>query len=184
MSDNIRYEKIIDILNYELLGELPDPFLFDDGSRLTNPADWKRRRAEMYKDTIELQFGTMPPEPEFLEVEPLYFCGAGKLNSYRITTGTRKNPITFTMYVFRAKAGEKAPAVISGDLCFAAMWEDDRAQTLVNENINFVLFNRTELAADIANYNLNDLDSDSGEYGLGREIYDSTIARGECGGQV
>ncbi len=184
MSETINYEKIIDIMNYELLGELPDPFVFNDGSRLTDPADWSQRRAEIYKDTIELQFGTMPPEPEFLEVEPLYFCGAGKLNSYRITTGTRNNPISFTMYVFRAKGGGKAPAVISGDLCFAAMWEDDRAATLVNENINFVLFNRTELAADIANYNLNDLDDSTGEYSLGREIYDSTISQGQCGGQV
>ena len=184
MSNKIRYEKNIEILNYELLGELPDPFVFNDGSRLTDPADWSQRRVEIYKDTIELQFGTMPPEPEFLEVEPLYFCGAGKLNSYRINTGTRNTPISFTMYVFRANGGGKAPAVISGDLCFAAMWEDDRAATLVNENINFVLFNRTELAADIANYNLNDLDDSTGEYSLGREIYDSTISQGQCGGQV
>ena len=117
------HEDLIKIEDYKLLGELPNPFVFKDGSEVKTKADWARRRAEMASDVIDLQYGTMPPAPEFLTVEPMYLGGAGGLNSYRITSGTRANPVTFIMYMFRAKSPEKAPVAISGDLCFAYAFE-------------------------------------------------------------
>ena len=38
------YEELIKVLKYNLKGELPNPFIFDDGTPLTSPADWARRR--------------------------------------------------------------------------------------------------------------------------------------------
>ena len=33
-------EKLIQITEFDLLGKLPDPFLFNDGSRVKDAADW------------------------------------------------------------------------------------------------------------------------------------------------
>ncbi len=177
------HEDLIQIKKYELLGELPDPFVFDDGTRMTSAEDWSRRRAEIYKTAIELQYGTMPPEPEFLTVEPMYLGGVGVPNSYRITTGRKECPINFNMYIFKADTKEPAPAVISGDLCFKYGFDREYVDTFLNNGINLVLFNRTELAPDIAGYNIAKLRKNSGEAKLAREILDG-LENGNCLGQV
>ncbi|MBP5767388.1 MAG: hypothetical protein J6X47_10455, partial [Clostridia bacterium] len=65
-------ENLLNIESYEVVGKLPDPFLFDDGTRVKDVSEWPRRRAEMFRTAVELQYGTLPPEPEFLEVENTY----------------------------------------------------------------------------------------------------------------
>ena len=109
-------EDLIKVTRCTLLGELPDLFTFNDGSRVETPADWPKRRAEIYETAINLQFGTMPPQPEFLEVEVMYLGGPGKFNSYRVITGTLENPVTFTMMVRLPRGEGKFPAVVDGDL--------------------------------------------------------------------
>ena len=141
-------EDTIKVTKHEVLGKLPDPFKFDDGSYVKTREDWARRRKEMYKDVIELQYGTMPPEPEFLELEKLSGWG-GENESYRITTGTREKPVTFTMYIKGAKEGEKRPVVIDGDLCFNYPFDKKFISTFTDKGIALVLFNRTELANDV-----------------------------------
>ncbi len=183
MENREIHEDLIKIEKYELLGELPDPFVFNDGTRLTDPADWPRRRPEIYRDAIELQYGTMPPAPEFLTVEPIYLGGRGSLNSYRVITGTHAHPVCFTMYIFKARCKEKAPAVISGDMCFISAFRESYVAALVDNDINFVTFNRTELAPDVALYNLNGLEKESGEYKEGMRIYEG-LDGGNCGGQL
>lgn len=138
-------ENTIKVTKYEVMGKLPDPFLFDDGTRVKTKEDWEKRRREMYKTAVELQYGTMPPEPEFLEVEPLY---VSNVESYRIHTGTREKPVVFTMYVKGADRENKRPVVIDGDMCFDYPF-DKKYTSIFNENgITVCLFNRCELAHD------------------------------------
>ena len=54
-----------------ILGKLPDPFVFDDGSRVKSAADWPRRREEILSSVIRTEFGGMPPQPEAFRVEAL-----------------------------------------------------------------------------------------------------------------
>ena len=75
------------ITKCEVLGALPELLTFEDGTPVREVADWDRRRKELYKTAIELQYGTMPPPPEFLEVEHTYI--GNTVASYRIYTGTR-----------------------------------------------------------------------------------------------
>ena len=96
-------EKLIQITEYNLLGKLPDPFLFNDGSRVKDVSDWTKRREEIYDSAITLQYGTMPPEPEFVDVFALYRGGKGKLNCYQIRTGRKEKPVQFTMTVILPK---------------------------------------------------------------------------------
>lgn len=141
-------ENTLKITEYEVLGKLPDPFIFDDGSRVKTAADWERRRKEMYKTAVELQYGTMPPEPEFLEVEKLY-VSEGKTESYRIITGTRAKPVSFIMYVKGAVRGENRPAVIDGDMCFEYSFDKKFTSIFTDNGVALVTFNRTELAHDV-----------------------------------
>ena len=176
------FENTIEITEYELKGKLPNPFIFDDGREMKNPSEWAERRKEIYKSAVELQYGTIPPAPEFLEIAPLYLGGVGSNNSYRITTGTKKNPIVFTMYVFKG-AKENAPAVISGDLCFGYHYTNDFIKTFTDNGVSFVTFNRTELAPDVAGYNINALAKDTKECELAKEVY-AGLCENNCGGQL
>ena len=175
------YEELIEITKYEVLGKLPDPFVFDDGTPLRSPADWEKRRAEIYKTAVELQYGTMPPAPEFLEVEPLYL-GVGH-RYYRVVSGTRKSPVSFEMIVFPAKS-KKAPVVISGDFCFGYAYKKEFVDAFVENDVNLVFFDRTILAPDVAQYNLNRIsEKTSGDYIAGEKTLDG-LKTGNCGGQL
>ena len=139
-------ENLLQVTSYEVLGRLPDIFTMDNGDKLTDPKDWQKRRAEIYKTAVELQYGTIPPAPEFLEIETLY---KGKTsNSYKITTGPRACPVTFRMQVFHPDA-EKYPVIVDGDMCFAYFTHNDFISTALEGGIAWACFDRTELAHDI-----------------------------------
>ena len=139
-------EAFTKITSCNLLGPLPDILTFKNGDPVTTPEDWKKRRAEIYADTITLQFGAVPPAPEFLDVEPL---ALGEFHTYRITTGTKSNPVSFTMMVRLPKGAKNPPAVVDGDLCFPYCFNVDFQNAFLNNGIALVLFNRTELVPDL-----------------------------------
>ena len=55
MERPVTGEEIIKITEYNILGKLPDPFLFDNGDRVASVSDWEKRRKEIYKTAVELQ---------------------------------------------------------------------------------------------------------------------------------
>ncbi len=145
------FEETIKLTELKVLGELPDPFLFDNGSRVSGREEWAARRREIYKTAIELQYGTQPPQPEFLTVHPIcerlgieYY-----ITSYRVITGTKKNPVSFLMYTFTPPHEGPYPAVIDGDLCFRYVYDKEFIRTFTDAGIMLVMFARTELADDI-----------------------------------
>lgn len=181
MQNNGIHENLIEIIDYKLCGELPNPFVFYNGEKVTTKEDWEKRRKEIYETTINLQYGKMPPAPEFLEVEPIYLGGKGLPNSYRITTGTKKNPFSFIMYVYKAKASDLAPAVITGDLCFKYAFDKEYINTFIDNGVNLVLFNRTELAPDVAGYNIDVLKSGTNEKEFAKEVLARLSSEGAVG---
>ena len=48
---------------------LPDLFAFNDGSRVNDIDDWKRRRAELIAPLLFYQYGSMPPKPDMVAVQ-------------------------------------------------------------------------------------------------------------------
>lgn len=141
---------MMQVTEYKTLGELPNPFVFEDGRQVRGVEDWPERRREIYKTAVELQYGTMPPAPEFLETERLYENGAGKMDVYRVTSGTRACPVSFNMYV-RMPAGKgKHPVVISGDTCFLSPWNPEFQKAFVDEKMYLVLFDRVSIVPDNA----------------------------------
>ena len=140
-------QDLLHVTKYEVLGKLPDLFTFEDGTPVADPADWDRRRAELYKSAIELQYGTQPPTPEFLEVELLY-VGA-TVRSYRIYTGTREKPVSFLMKMVLPSSGYNFPCIVDGDMCFPYHMDKEYLAAATNEGVAWVFFDRTELAHDI-----------------------------------
>ena len=141
-------EDLIRLTRYEPLGELPNPFLFNDGTPVKKPEDWPKRRKEIFDLAVTMQYGTLPPAPEFLDVEPLFISSRGRFWSYRIVTGTRANPVAFTMMVRLPAAEGKHPAVITGDMCFGYAFDKDYLNAFYDNDVAFVMFNRTEIVPD------------------------------------
>lgn len=142
-------QDLLKITDYRVLGKLPDIFTFDDGTPLTSPEDWERRRAEMYKTAVELQYGTLPPNPEFLEVE-LLFVGAN-VRSYRIHTATKAHPVSFLMKMVLPSGGGNYPVIVDGDMCFPYHMDKEFLRVATGQGVAWVFFDRTELAHDIQN---------------------------------
>jgi len=163
-------EDLIKITEFKLSGKLPNPFVFDDGTPVKDPAQWPKRKAEIWDKAVTLQYGEMPPKPEFLCVEPIYLSAKGKPNSYRITTGRRDKPISFTMVLFKANTQNKAPVVVDGDLCFPYAFDKEFLQCFLDNGINFCTFNRCELAADVSAFAIKHLYDGSFEHQRAQEI--------------
>ena len=134
----------------KVLGPLPNPFLFADGRTVATAADWRARREEILAQAVELEFGGMPPKPEFLTVEQIHFAGKGKMNSYRIHTGTRERPFSFVLQIHRPALDGRLPVVLTGDGCYTCCGDEVIAEA-ARRGFIVAKFNRTEFAPDIYN---------------------------------
>lgn len=140
-------ENLIQITECQVLSKLPDLFTMEDGTKVTTPEQWQLRRKELYSQAVELQYGIMPPKPEFLEVEPIDDHYQG-LRCFRITTGTREKPLCFYMRVLGPEKRGVFPAIVDGDLCWEYPIDPEFVRTVADQDVMLVLFNRLELAAD------------------------------------
>ena len=140
-------EDLITITKYEVLDKLPNPFIFNDGTPVQAKEDWKRRKQEIFDSTVELRFGKMPPEPEFLEVITSFETHNG-FQSYNIKTGSKEHPLFLSMHVIVPEGEGPFPAAISGDMCFATHYDKEWINAFREKGIMLVLFDRTDLAPD------------------------------------
>lgn len=142
---------IFELGDYELASKLPNPFTFNNGTPVKTKEDWEKRREELYKTAVELQYGTQPPSPEFLEVEPLYV--APKNAGYRITTGTKVNPVSFVMRLYydsKPSEENKMPVIVDGDFCFPyAVNDSNFIGNIRGKKFLFAYFDRTEIVPDV-----------------------------------
>lgn len=136
--------ELIQLEGYEVLGQLPDPFVFADGTQMKTKEQWEERRKELYETAIELQYGTQPPVPEFLEVEAV--CKGTVMDVYRITTGTYSASIIMKMIVFKPEEEGRYPAVIDGDLCWPYVFDKKFISSFTDNGIMLVMFDRTDLS--------------------------------------
>ena len=139
-------EKQLELCEYKVLGQLPNPFLFKNGETVRTISDWARRRKELYESAVEIQFGTMPPSPERVDVE-LLFNGKTQ-QSYRITAWEQNKYISFLMKLIIPQK-VTFPVIINGDLCSNYYLQPGFIDAAVSEGIGWVFFDRTELAHDV-----------------------------------
>ena len=150
--DRVRAKKkitddLVTVTDMQVAGTLPNPFVFDDGSAVATKEDWPRRRAEIYKTAVELQYGVMPPKPEVMEV--LCTGNASPVCNYLIKTGTKAHPIYMQMTVMKPEGSGPFPVAVDGDLCFRYPWDQQFIRTFLDNGIALALFNRTMLMPDL-----------------------------------
>lgn len=131
----------------DILGKLPDPFTFADGSPVRTAEDWPRRRQELTDLAVGLQYGGMPPKPEFVRVDVL---NVGRLHVYRVTTGTEAHPFSFIMRVYLPQSadGKRMPVIVDGDNCWHKI-SDEALEAAAAHGYCYCFFDRTEVARDM-----------------------------------
>ena len=55
MSQPTTAAELPDVDALPSIPEFPDPFLFNDGSRVASPQDWPRRRAELLEQVLRYE---------------------------------------------------------------------------------------------------------------------------------
>ena len=132
------------------LCELPDPFIFNDGAKVTDITDWQQRRREIAAAIIPLQYGGMPPVPERTELVVLH-------ESLNLVTGRRyftcrvkiidPSAYTFLVTLLLPPGDGPFPLVINGDACWRYV-SDEIVEEIMARKIILAQFNRVEIAAD------------------------------------
>lgn len=140
------FDNLIKIKEYDLKGQLPDIFTFEDKRKLESKELWEERRKEIYRNAVELQYGTPPPEPEFVNVEPLN--GHDKFMFFRVTTGKQNTTVSFLMMIVKPDGEGPFPTVIDGDFSFPYIYDKEFIGAFTENGIMPVFFNRIEIASD------------------------------------
>ena len=147
-------------------GPLPELLRMKDGSKVKTAADWEKRKAEYLSEVIDIEYGGMPPKPEYFRLDHVCQGFGTGFDTYRITAGPEKNPITFVLHIYYPgniddkNNHDRYPVILTGDGC----WLDcDRAVLEEAHSRGYAVanFDRTELAPDMYN-----TDRDLGIYPL------------------
>jgi glycerophosphoryl diester phosphodiesterase len=95
---------------FPVIEDLPDPFRFQNGTRVKSEVDWRRRREEMKDLILGLEYGRMPPPPGNVRVEKeiesaIRFDGAVRYRKVLLSFGP-DNRLTMTAYLYLPAEGE------------------------------------------------------------------------------
>lgn len=143
-------------------GKMPDPFLKEDGTRMT-PEEWAANKNAIRDKIVDIEYGGMPPRPEYLRVEQLSGLRRDKYSTwFKIYAGTKEKQLSFTLELYvphvpgisptymrgPAIEGEKYPVLLTGDACYCNL-ESDTVKEARKHGMIVAIFNRLELANDI-----------------------------------
>lgn len=132
----------------EFKGKMPDPFRKEAGTRMT-PLEWKEKRNEIRNMVVDVEFGGMPPRPEYVDFELINFGGNATSPAwYRVKAGKKDKYLTFNLAIKRNREeGVKHPVFLTGDGCFLNL-ENDTINEACNRGYAIAWFNRLDFAND------------------------------------
>lgn len=134
---------------------LPDLLRFQNGAGVRSKADWRRRRAELLKLILAIEYGPLPPAPAAVKGELLHSHGniARFLDAnhaqYRLVTG-RNRLHGFLLDLLVPKGDGPFPVVLTGDGCWRYL-SDEVTLEILRRGYLLASFNRVEIAADAYN---------------------------------
>ena len=93
---------------------LPDLMTMLDGTPVSHPDQWEKRRRELIDILRKNIFGYAPAtlspgRGEILEVDQKCCAGHAEMETVKITVDTKKGPFSFPMLYFRNTMQEKSP---------------------------------------------------------------------------
>jgi len=135
---------------YPSVKELPDPFLFKDGTRVKSPQEWPRRRAELVELILGYEYGRLPAGP--------FTVGANPIRSNKDeATGATEETIALNMcrnsngsvpVIVTVPPGKGPfPVIVKGDLCWGRV-KPEIVANIVKHGYILAEFDRTAVAPD------------------------------------
>ena len=127
---------------------LPDPLIFNDGSRVTSREDWRARRQELIEPLLFYQYGRIPPRPDQIAVTVdrirEHASGLGTEEWMTLIIGAKeKLRMRIVVYVPRTKGPH--PVIIEED---GSPGGSTNASMFLQKNYLFVEYARGDLAPD------------------------------------
>jgi len=130
-----------------VIGELPDPFVFGDGHRVSTPAEWSTRRSEIVELISQYEYGRVPPSPGNVVVDrPLksgeVFEGTSSLFSLQLAFGPNHGLTTRVDCYTPTGASKSLPVILRFGL------GGEHARAANERGYAFVCFEQTSLDPD------------------------------------
>jgi hypothetical protein len=133
-----------------VIKELPDPFLLNNGRRVSNQADWAKRREELRAMVLYYEYGHLAPAPTNLIGTELSAKKVEQLNATErqllLSMGPDKK-VEFHLILTIPAGKGPFPVVVKGDLCWGRVAPSMIADAVRRGYIT-AEFDRTELAPD------------------------------------
>lgn len=152
--------------------ELPDPFLFADGTRVKSKQDWPRRQAELKELIQTYEYGHLPPVPPggavTVKPAPEYQApprtGSNKDNTPPVApdpvpagarmekflmtvAGPGGKSVQFHLMLTLPRGDGPFPVIVRGDLCWGRV-KPDIAANIAARGYALADFDRTEIVPD------------------------------------
>jgi hypothetical protein len=133
-----------------VIKELPDPFVFNNGRRVGNKADWAKRREELKAMVLHYEYGHLAPAPANLTATEISSKKIEELDAIErqllLSMGSGKK-VEFRLILTIPAGKGLFPVVVKGDLCWGRLALSMIADTVKRGYIT-AEFDRTELAPD------------------------------------
>lgn len=143
-------------------GKLPNPFMKPNGE-MVSKEEWGTYKKDLLAKIVDIEYGGMPPRPEYVEFERLNEITRGHSFGvwYKVYAGTKEKQLSFLLeltipYVEgvtpsidgEVTEGERYPVLLTGDACYKNM-EGDVINEINSRGMIAARFNRLEIANDI-----------------------------------
>jgi hypothetical protein len=132
------------------IAELPNPFVFDDGSQMKTAADWPKRRQEIFEKVMYYEYGRMPAAPGNVEGEEVFSAKNADLNASEKTIRLAMGPghkIVFGVLLTIPNGKGPFPVIIDGDGCWGRIKEPIR-KLVIERGYILAEFDRTQITLD------------------------------------
>jgi len=143
---------MLDTTECPVIRELPDPFLFRDGTRVTTPEDWARRRMELKELFQKYQYGHLPPPPDRIaasELRSLKDKASGATVRQLVLTMGPQQGILFHMDLVIPPGAGPFPAIVRGDLGWGPT-QPELIEAVAKRGYILAHFARVNIVADDA----------------------------------
>jgi len=142
----------------KIIKAFPDPFLFNNGTRVKTQEDWNVRREEIKDLLLSTEYGHMPGRPDALEAEIIESedrDDESVLNIVELSiiplNSTPKNKISFTIWVYLPKGKGPFPTIVKVSPDGTGS-QKEMNHEIVERGYIYVCYDHTELDPDTKGY--------------------------------
>jgi len=159
------------IMSYNpiVIKTFPNPFIFEDGSKVKTENDWDERREEIKELLQKKEYGRMPGDPDEIEVKTKDKDKQEDGSTYRTlefsiirSDSKPKEKIKFTVWTYTPKGKGPFPTVVKVGADGIGS-QIEIKQKMIDRGYMFVCYNHTELEPDTMGYDVD---------GPCQEVYD------------